>query len=422
MMSVLSELRMQPHVGGYTFWDASAGMRLALSGLVIFVLLCGANLATPLYPALQEQLSLGPMGTTVAFASYVLALLFCLVSIGHWSDHIGRRAALILAVLLGLAGSLVFASAQGLVGLCVGRALQGASVAMATGASAAALRELLPSKPQWASRFTLLASAGGVALGPLLGGLLALLPGGNATPFRVIGAVLLLLLVPLTLLRARPAIALAAPGERGRALAPRAGIIPATAGGEFWMAGLTGFLSFAIFGFVLSLAPGHLSAVFALHSLPLIGLLAGLALLSSSLVQLGNLHGRHVQSSATLALAVALLGLLIGLHYSFLSLVVLSMLLLGAGQGVAFQAAFGAAVDAVPVAEHARTVSAVYVITYLGSTLPVIGLGWAAGVFGLGVSIQVFLLGAILMALALAAVAWRSERLRIPRAGRTVES
>ncbi|MCG2932172.1 hypothetical protein KZ301_26445, partial [Escherichia coli] len=86
---------------------------------------------------------------------------------------------------IGLAGTLVFGTADDLLGLCAGRGLQGASVALATGASAAALRELLPSKPEWASRFTLLASSGGVAVGPAIGSLVARLDGGQGTATTV---------------------------------------------------------------------------------------------------------------------------------------------------------------------------------------------------------------------------------------------
>ena len=78
-----------------------------------------------------------------------------------------------LAVAIGLGGEIIFATADGLGALMVGRSLQGAAVAMAIGASGAALRELLPRHPRWASRFTLLASTGGVALGPIVGGFLA---------------------------------------------------------------------------------------------------------------------------------------------------------------------------------------------------------------------------------------------------------
>ncbi len=170
-MTVFSELRMRPAPATTTGWDASVTARLVLAGAVIFTLLVGANLATPLYPLLQAELGLSPLDVTAAFTSYVLALVATLMVAGHWSDHIGRRAALILAVVAGLAGGWLFAEAQNLAGLCAGRALQGIAVALATGASAAALRELLPSRPEWASRFTLLASAGGVAAGPVIGGL-----------------------------------------------------------------------------------------------------------------------------------------------------------------------------------------------------------------------------------------------------------
>ena len=417
-MSVISELRMQPHYGRFAVWEASATTRLVLSGTVIFVLLCGANLATPLYPALQQQLALGTMGTTVAFASYVVVLMAGLLLIGHWSDHIGRRAALLLAVLVGLAGTAVFASAQDLVGLCAGRGLQGLSVALATGASAAALRELLPGKPQWAARFTLLSSSAGVALGPLFGGLLGLLPHGTRTPFIVQGAVLVLLLVPLTVLRARPAIALAAPGTRHKVLAPQAPTVPAGAAGEFWRAALTGFLSFALFGFLLSLAPGHFATVFGLHSLPLVGALAGVALAASALAQLGGARGNHLQSMASLVLAAAVVLLLMGLEAPALSVLIGAMVLLGGAQGLAFRCAFGAAVQAVPAAQHARTVSAIYLVTYLGSAVPVIGLGWAAGIVGLQPSIRVFLVAAAAFALVLAVLAWRSERRRDRRVAR----
>lgn len=406
-MSVISELRMQPAVDSRASWDASASMRLLLSAAVIFVLLSGANLATPLYPQLQSTLGFGALGTTVAFTSYVLALMLGLVGIGHWSDHIGRRAALVTAVLVGLVGTLVFAGAQGLAALCVGRALQGLSVALATGASAAALRELLPTKPQWASRFTLLASSGGVAIGPVLGGALAMLPGGLRTAFLLQGAVLLMLLVPLSMVRARPAIAPAGLGQRRKVLAPRPGLVPAQANGDFWLAAGTGFLSFAVYGFILSLAPGYFAAVFELHSPILVGAVAGVPLLASALSQLSAVRGRQLQSLATLGMALALGALLIGVERTQLAVVLGALLVLGVGQGLAFRSAFAAAVDSVAITAHARTVSAVYLITYLGSALPVIGLGWAAGVFGMPTGMRVFLGVAIPAAVMLAVLAWR---------------
>ncbi|KQQ90451.1 MULTISPECIES: MFS transporter [Micrococcaceae] len=379
-MTVFSELRMRPATA--SGWNASTTARLVISGAVIFALLVGANLATPLYPLLQASLGLSALDVTAAFASYVLALVATLMLAGHWSDHIGRRAALLLAVLGGLAGNLVFAEAHTLAGLCAGRALQGIAVALATGASAAALRELLPSRPEWASRFTLLASSGGVAAGPAIGGLLSLLPGATTAPYGVHSVVLAGLLVPLFLIRARPAIALPAVSRPLQALAPRRPAVSRNARGAFWLASGVGFLSFAVFGFSLSLAPGYFARVLETDSRPLIGVLAGLPLAASAFSQLLTVRGRLVVPAglAVLGASVVLLGTAGALHSPLL--LVAACVAAGMGQGLAFRTVFNDVAGKVEPARHAQVISTVYVITYLGSAVPVLGLGWASGMVG----------------------------------------
>ncbi|MFC9773258.1 MULTISPECIES: MFS transporter [unclassified Pseudarthrobacter] len=379
-MTVFSELRMRPATA--SGWNASTTARLVISGAVIFALLVGANLATPLYPLLQASLGLSALDVTAAFASYVLALVATLMLAGHWSDHIGRRAALLLAVLGGLAGNLVFAEAHTLAGLCAGRALQGIAVALATGASAAALRELLPSRPEWASRFTLLASSGGVAAGPAIGGLLSLLPGTTTAPYGVHSVVLAGLLVPLFLIRARPAIAVPAVSRPLQALAPRRPAVSRNARGAFWLASGVGFLSFAVFGFSLSLAPGYFARVLETDSRPLIGVLAGLPLAASAFSQLLTVRGRFVVPAglAVLGVSVVLLGTAGALHSPLL--LVAACVAAGMGQGLAFRTVFNDVAGKVEAARHAQVISTVYVITYLGSAVPVLGLGWASGMVG----------------------------------------
>jgi len=408
-MTVISELRMRPAAREWG-WEASTTARLVLSGVVIFVLLVGANLATPLYPSLQAELALGPFGTTVAFSSYVIALVATLVLAGHWSDHIGRRAALVVSVLVGLAGTAVFGLAQNLVMLCGGRVLQGVSIALATGASAAALRELLPSRPEWASRFTLLSSSGGVAAGPAIGGLLALLPGGRIAPFMVQMVVLALLLVPLWLIKARPAIMRAEHGFDHRALAPRRLGVPSEARGPFWLAALVGFLSFAVFGFQLSLAPGFFAQGMHLNSLPLVGVLAGLSLGASALSQLTGFSGK-----ATVPVGLAVLGLSMLLtawasNTSALWLLVVASVAAGFGQGLSFRTVFNRAAMAVSPGQHAQMVSTVYVVTYLGSAVPVLGLGLAAAVWGMTTAVTAFAILTGVAAFVLAIASLRGQR------------
>jgi MFS family permease len=407
-MTVFSELRMLSVPAARRGWDASVTARLVMAAAVIFTLLVGANLATPLYPLLQARLGVSALGVTVAFAAYVLALVATLILAGHWSDHIGRRAALVLAVLVGLAGGFVFATADSLALLCAGRALQGAAVAVATGASSAALRELLPSRPEWASRVTLLASAGGVAAGPAIGGVLSVLPGPTSTPYYLHSFVLLVLLVPLFLLKARPALGADGGRQPLKVLAPRRPSISSEARGAFWLASAVGFLSFAVFGFCLSLAPGYFSQVVHADSRPLIGVLAGLTLAASALSQLCAVRGRFRVPAGLALLAVSVLLIAAAASWNSPGLLIAASISAGLGQGVSFQAVFNEVAGRVEAARHAQIISTVYVITYLGSAFPVIGLGWAAGVVGLGPAVTGFVLLCAAFAAGLAAIALRS--------------
>ncbi len=404
---------MQPSAALHTGWDASRTARLVLTGAVIFMLLIGANLATPLYPLLQQQLGLTSLGTTVAFVSYVLSLIVTLLAAGHWSDHIGRRAALLLAVLVGLTGGIVFAFAGNLLMLSVGRALQGVAVALATGASAAALRELLPSRPEWASRFTLLASAGGVAAGPAIGGVLSQLPGPTSAPFAVHSAILLLLLIPLYLVKARPAIN--AEGQTFRVLAPRRPAVSREARGAFWLASLVGFLSFSIFGFCLSLAPGYVAHVLDIDSRPVVGLLAGTTLAASALSQLLAVRGRFVVPIGLTVLGLSVVLMAVSLMLANPFLLVFASIMAGLGQGISFRTVFNDVAGKVEASSHAQIISTVYVITYLGSAVPVLGLGWAATQFGTAAAVNVFAGLCGLAGLILAWVAFRAGRRSMPR-------
>ncbi|UZX04041.1 MFS transporter [Arthrobacter sp. CDRTa11] len=407
-MTVFSELRMRPATAAQWGWNASTTSRLVMAGSVIFTLLVGANLATPLYPLLQANLGLSPLAITTVFASYVLALVTTLMVAGHWSDHIGRRAALILAVLAGLAGGWVFAQADSVAALAAGRALQGVAVALATGASAAALRELLPSRPEWASRFTLLASAGGVALGPVIGGALSMLPDPTTAPYVVHSAVLAGMLVPLYLLRARPAIHPPAARRPITALAPRRPTVSVEARGAFWLASAVGFLSFAVFGFSLSLAPGYFAQIVQVDSRPLLGAIAGLTLGASALSQLFAVRGRYVAPAGLAVLGVSLLFLAAAAAWTSPPLLVAASIFAGFGQGVAFNKVFNDVAGKVESSRHAQIISTVYMITYLGSAVPVLGLGWATAAFGFQTPATAFVVLCSAAALVLSAVTFRT--------------
>lgn len=394
--------------------------RVALTALALFTLLVSANLATPLFPLLEARLGITPLGTTLAFSSYVLSLIVGLIVFRRFADTVNRRTVLVAALLVTALGTAALAVAPTLGVFALARAAQGAAIACATGTASGALRVLLPGRPALVGRLTLLASSGGVAAGPIIGGLLSQGDFPTGTPFLVLAAALVAL-VPVILLvaphgRCRPdpvpaPIALAdAPPRLARAgsrAESRAGRQSPAALSAFRVAAATGFLSFAVFGFTLSLGPSHVAAIVGTDNRPLIGVLAALTLGSSALTQLLPLRGswRVPVGLGTLGASLALFaaaGLL-----SSPALLIAASLGAGIGQGIAFQAAFTAATAAVAPEHHASTVTAVYTVTYLGSAVPVIALGFLTEQLGLTPAVTAYALAAALGAFALAVAARR---------------
>ena len=391
-------------------------LRVALTALALFTLLVSANLATPLFPLLEARLGITPLGTTLAFSSYVLSLIVGLLVFRRFADTVNRRTVLVSALIVTALGTAALAFAPNLGLFALARAAQGAAIACATGTASGALRVLLPGRPGLVGRLTLLASSGGVAAGPIIGGLLSQGARPTVTPFLVLAAALLLL-VPVILAVAphgrcrpdpvAPGIALADAPPRVARSERRAGRQAPAALGAFQIAAATGFLSFAVFGFTLSLGPSHVAAVVGTESRPLIGLLAALTLGSSALTQLLPLRGswRVPVGLGALAASLALFagaGLL-----GSPSLLIAASLGAGVGQGIAFQAAFTAATAAVAPQHHASTVTAIYTVTYLGSAVPVLALGFLTERIGLTPAVTAYALAAALGAVAVALAARR---------------
>ena len=388
--------------------------RVALTSLALFALLVSANLSTPLFPLLETRLGTGSLGISIAFSSYVLSLIAGLILFRRIADGVNRRTVLSAALAAAALATAALAYAPTLGWFCVARAVQGIAVACATGTGSGALRALLPGRPALVGRLTLLATSGGVAAGPLAGGLLSQVGAPLQTPYLAV-AIVLAALVPVIIAVAPhgecappiAGIALAdAPDPRPDGPGAHGRNDPAAAR-AFRIAAATGFLSFMVFGFCLSLAPSHFATIAGTDSRVAIGALAAVTLAASALVQLVPLSGGWRMPVGLSALALALIGLATAGGVGAVWFLVLASALAGAGQGIAFQAAFTAATAAVHPLRHASTVSAVYTVTYLGSAVPVIALGALAEQFGLAHAVIVFALVAAALSAVLALVSGR---------------
>jgi len=66
---------------------------------------------TPLYHQYQESFGLTPFVITIVFAAYVLSLLAALLTVGSLSDYIGRRPAILAALILNVVSMAMFTTA-----------------------------------------------------------------------------------------------------------------------------------------------------------------------------------------------------------------------------------------------------------------------------------------------------------------------
>ncbi|GAB2704727.1 MFS transporter [Kitasatospora kifunensis] len=406
--------RTQLQLAAVSRWNALRGVRVGLCAAALLLLLIGANLATPVYPLLQQRLGLTAFDTTLLFTVYVFALVPVLAAVGHWSDLVGRRALILPAVCLAASGDAIFATANSFGQLAAGRAVQGIAVGLATGAAGAALGDLLPDHPTLAAKLTLACSAGGVALGPVVGASLA----GGAhpllTPFLAHAVALLVLCVPLALVHPRMPGARRPHNAPPRVttplhLRPRRLALPTQGRRTFLLAAGAGFVSYAVFGVYLSLAPAFSAGLLHTHSRMVGAVVAALLLGSSALAQLLVPPTRDHRLIALGMTGLALgLALVVTAQYAHQpALLFLGSVLGGACQGIAFRSLFTTAVAAMDPARRGSEMSALWVIVYLGSSLPIVAVGALSQHYGLLPAVSGFAVIAAAACLGLAAAVLR---------------
>ncbi|MFI6445229.1 MFS transporter [Kitasatospora sp. NPDC050543] len=409
--------RPQLQLAAISRWNAMRGIRVGLCAAALLLLLIGANLATPIYPYLQQRLGMTPLDTSVLFALYVFALVPVLAAAGHWSDLLGRRALILPAVALAASGDLIFATAGSFWQLAAGRIVQGVAVGLSTGAAGAALGDLLPDHPTLAAKLTLACSAGGVAMGPIVGAALSGGPEPLRTPFLLHAVALLALCVPLALVHPRMPGRQRPPASPPRIttpahLRPRRLALPRQGRRAFLLAAAAGFVSYGVFGVYLSLAPAFSARLLHTDSHLMGAVVAALLLGSSAAAQL-----LVPPTSDRLVIALGMAGLASGLglvvaaaYTGTPALLLIGSVLGGICQGIAFRSLFTSAVAAMDPERRGSELSALWVIVYLGSSVPIVALGALIQRYGLLPSVSGFVALAAVACLALAAAVLRRPR------------
>ncbi|HEY2641912.1 MAG TPA: MFS transporter [Streptosporangiaceae bacterium] len=375
---------------------------------------------TPLYVLYQRRDHFSTFMITVVYAVYAVGVIASLFLAGHVSDWIGRKRILVPALLVNVAGAAVFLLAPSLAGLLIARVISGVSVGLTTATATAYLAELHAgisvTEPQHSARraqvVATAANLGGIGLGPLAAGLLAqFAPQPLRLPYVVFGAVLVLLAAlvavsPETVRRPNPA-----PAWRPQRIA-----VPASARPVFYGATAVGFAAFAVYGVFNSLAPSFLAGTLHESSLAVAGAVAFAAFAAGALAQiaLGRVGLRPTLRAGVLILIPGLALLVGGMWLPSLAMFVIGGVASGAGAGLAFRGALVAAGGTARPESRAEVMAGFFLGSYVGLSVPVVGLGIATQY---APARDVMLVFVAIVALAIAV----SVRTVVGRVGRSTE-
>jgi len=350
---------------------------------------------TPLYHQYQESFGLTPFAITIIFASYVLSLLAALLTVGSLSDYIGRRPAILAALILNVVSMAIFMAADSAAALIAARALQGFATGLATATLGAAILDNDRSRGPVLNSIT---AFGGLTAGSLGA---AILVTYAPDPSQFVYAVLLVLsAVEAFILWFMPETARLRAGALA-SLRPHISV-PAQARDVLVRVTPVTIASWALGGFYFSLMPALVRVATGV-SLPVIGGLVVSALTFSgaiSVLSLRSVVPGRMLSDGIVALAVGVATTLIGVREQLLWLMLVGTVISGIGFGAAFSGTLRTVLPLAKADERAGLLAAFYVEGYLSFSLPAVLAGLAVPMVGLTVAAYAYGTAVIVMALA----------------------
>jgi predicted MFS family arabinose efflux permease len=348
---------------------------------VLCLLFCGAGAPSPLYGIYRAQLGFSATTLTAVFAIYALVLLLTLLVFGSASDYLGRRRVILAALAVTAGACAVFLAAHSTGLLFAARALQGVGVGTAVGALGAALVDLQPEGSGLAPLITTAAPLLGLGAGAL--GSSALAQYGPA-PTRLVWW----LLLGASVAAAAAILARPEPGTRRAgvlaSLRPRVGV-PRQARGAFAIAVPCLFAVWALSGLYQSLGPSLAAQVTGSRDL----LWGGLMIFLLTGVAAAVTAAFRGVTPRTAMLAGCLV-LLVGLAVTFTAIATTTAAALlagtaaaGVGTGLTLLGVNRTLIPLAPPGQRAGLIAAIFIISFLGLSIPALIAGVATAHFGL---------------------------------------
>lgn len=359
------------------------------AALTLTVVYLAAGAPTPILLSLQTRWAFSSAILTVAFASYALALLLALLTVGGLSDFIGRRPVVVGSLVLLAVSMFLFVFAPSIAWVIAARVIQGLATGAVSSALTAAVVEQAPDhQKRIATAIVSGASAAGLGLGALLSGITVQFSAapvplvfGTLGGLAVVGAITIAI-SPETVSPRAGAV---------RSLRPHV-FVASRARVEFRRA-LPGFIASWMFAALfLGLVPTIIFSVFHIDSGLVNGLTAFVEPASAAIAgfALERLSARPMNLIGTAGVALGAILILASLAFGAFPLLIVGGIVGGFGFGAVFSGTLRGLTPLVAPRERAELFSAIFVVAYLAFGIPAIVVGQLAGPLGLEVTVVGF--------------------------------
>ncbi|TGA98926.1 acetolactate synthase small subunit [Sporolactobacillus shoreae] len=352
----------------------------------LFITLLGTNIPSPLLALYKTQWHLSAGMVTLLFAIYAVVVIPTIIISGQLSDQVGRKKLLIPGVFFIIVGSVCFALSTNFMMLLVSRIFQGLSVGMMNGVAVAALTELDEKHNRIKAAFIgSMAVTVGNALGPVLSGFL-----GEYAPFpmKLAYFIHMFLAIPgfVGLLYMSEKV------KHTGSVHVHRPAVPHSIRNRFYLSGMTSFIAWSIMSLMLSIIPSYADQLVGSSNLAVSGAIVALVLSISTISQV-ILKRLSLQKLVILGFVLIILGLValvMTLSTKSLLFLFLTTILIGFGHGPTFAGSLALTNHISPDQSRGDIIASFYVITYLGVSLPILGLGFVAHWIGLNSSILLY--------------------------------
>jgi MFS family permease len=378
----------------------------------------GTALISPLYALYQQAWQLKPSDVSLVYVIYMGGALCGLLFLGRLPDRLGFLPIMRGGLILALIGTLGTLFAWDLTSLSVGRFVVGVSSSMLTTSAALGLALLVePEKKHRLSLITSIAMALGFGLGPLVGGIFGQwMPQPLTTTYLPTLALCGIALLVLARLDLPEGASGSGKPFQLRDVLPRLTWPDRHASFAFILTVCLAFLYFAIFGLYASLSPLFLNKLVPWHGPVVSGTAITVILFGSAFTQIlcGRLHIHWSGSLGLIVLSTSNILLMANLWIGSAILFFLGVALTAIGHGMCQLAGINMVGRIATPDTRAGLFSSFMVIGYVGSMLPMMGIGWIADHWGMNTALYIFCTGATLIAVTVA-VLFQRHPLTQPR-------